>query len=568
MVDFKNIENNKVEIDKMNNITKIISGVRLILGITFVVFLIILFSTGDYIVYGIISGVLFLALILFILFTNKFYKKLDSLKRIEQAYKFHNMRRNFKYMQFQDTGNDLKNKEDYKLADLDIFGKHSIYQYLSVCKTKYGRENLANRLKFGSDDVKSKYSASFLAETEDKVKLDASFLGFEASAKTLDSDVITNAFSHKIEFNYSFLIPLLSFIGTLVYLVLIFTNNLNPYLLFAFGFVNYILCKLFLVNEIFNLDSTGYYNLFESYIDVINTLNEIEIKDDNLNEIKSNLNDNLINLKKSISLLNLLSTRKNIIFNFITNFVCIFDFFIIFIYNFKTKNYANLKDVFENVGKLEAISSLANMGFDNNYYAIPEEGDNIEGIDMYHPLVKECIPNSFKLDGGVILTGSNMSGKTTFMRTIGLCQILANAQGLVPAIVFKTNKFEVLTSLRANDMLAEGISTFYAEILRMKKINQAIKENKCLILVDEIFKGTNTNDRVNAASEVIKKLNNYNQLFIISTHDFELCELNNITNYHFNESYINDKIDFDYKIKEGKSDTKNAIYLLKIADII
>ena len=131
MVDFKNLENNKVEIDKMNNITKIISGIRLIIGIAFVVFLIILFSTGDYALYGIISGSLFLALILFILFTNKYFKKLDSLKRIEQAYKFHNMRRNFKYMQFQDTGNDLKNKEDYKLADLDIFGKHSIYQYLN-----------------------------------------------------------------------------------------------------------------------------------------------------------------------------------------------------------------------------------------------------------------------------------------------------------------------------------------------------------------------------------------------------------------------------------------------------
>ena len=82
MVDFKNLENNKVEIDKMNNITKIISGIRFILGIAFVVFLIILFSTGDYALYGIISGLLFLALILFILFTNKYFKNLDSLKRI------------------------------------------------------------------------------------------------------------------------------------------------------------------------------------------------------------------------------------------------------------------------------------------------------------------------------------------------------------------------------------------------------------------------------------------------------------------------------------------------------
>jgi len=161
-----------------------------------------------------------------------------------------------------------------------------------------------------------------------------------------------------------------------------------------------------------------------------------------------------------------------------------------------------------------------------------------------------------------------MSGKTTFMRTLALCVTLNNANGLVPAYEFSAPKLDIYTSLRANDMLSEGISTFYAEILRMKKINQAIKEKKCLILVDEIFKGTNAIERISASNQVIDKLKLNNQLFIISTHDFELCDNKNIINYHFNETYIDDKISFDYKIKEGKSDTKNAIYLLKMADII
>ena len=117
-------------------------------------------------------------------------------------------------------------------------------------------------------------------------------------------------------------------------------------------------------------------------------------------------------------------------------------------------------------------------------------------------------------------------------------------------------------------MLSEGISTFYAEILRMKDINSAIKDKKNLILVDEIFKGTNAIERISASNQVIDKLKLNNQLFIISTHDFELCNANNISNYHFNETYIDDKISFDYKIKEGKSETKNAIYLLKMANII
>ena len=104
--------------------------------------------------------------------------------------------------------------------------------------------------------------------------------------------------------------------------------------------------------------------------------------------------------------------------------------------------------------------------------------------------------------------------------------------------------------------------------LRMKDINNAIKDRKNLILVDEIFKGTNASERIDASFKVIDKLNSYNQFFIISTHDFELYNANNILNYHFNETYIDDKISFDYKIKDGKSETKNAIYLLKMANII
>ena len=248
--------------------------------------------------------------------------------------------------------------------------------------------------------------------------------------------------------------------------------------------------------------------------------------------------------------------------------VFVFDFWTLFIYNHKTKACDGLKDLFEAFGEVEALISLSNIGFDNEVSCIPSNSQVIEGEEIYHPLVLNCIPNTFKLDGGVILTGSNMSGKTTFMRTLGLAQTLYNAGGIIPAKSFSSSNLDIYTSLRANDMLSEGISTFYAEILRMKKINNAIKKNKCLILVDEIFKGTNTNDRINASSQVVDKLNSFKQLFSISTHDFELCELSNIKNFHFNEEYIDDKISFDYKIKPGKSETKNAIYLLKMADII
>ncbi|MDE5715451.1 MAG: hypothetical protein K2I42_04885, partial [Anaeroplasmataceae bacterium] len=210
------------------------------------------------------------------------------------------------------------------------------------------------------------------------------------------------------------------------------------------------------------------------------------------------------------------------------------------------------------------------IGLDNNIYSIPVSKDDLQ-IEIeggYHPLVKNCVSNDFSFQRGIILTGSNMSGKTTFMRMLGVNQILANAGGLVCAKRYSAPKLEVVTSLRANDMLQEGISTFYAEINRMKKIISLSMERRTLILVDEIFKGTNAKDRIYASKEIIKKLNGFNCLFLITTHDFELCDVDNIENYHFDEEYIEDKISFDYCIKKGKCQKTNAIYLLKMAGVL
>ena len=330
----------------------------------------------------------------------------------------------------------------------------------------------------------------------------------------------------------------------------------------------FFLSKICLVNPIFTINSDSYYSLCEKYLDLYEVVSDVDIEDKLYLDIRAAFNDNYDSVKNTMNILNLLAYRKNMIFNVISYALFSFDFFIILIYNMKTKAQDGIKEFFIAEGKLEVALSLANIGIDNQVYTKPSNSDTIKAIDMYHPLVKNCIPNSIALNGGVILTGSNMSGKTTFMRTLGICQILFNAKGLIPAYMFNSTDLNIYTSLRANDMLSEGISTFYAEILRMQAVNEAIKDKKNLILVDEIFKGTNAIERIEASFKVIDKLNDYKQLFIISTHDFELCNAKNINNYHFNETYNDDKISFDYKIKEGKSETKNAIYLLKMAKII
>ena len=162
-----------------------------------------------------------------------------------------------------------------------------------------------------------------------------------------------------------------------------------------------------------------------------------------------------------------------------------------------------------------------------------------------------------------------MSGKTTFMRSIGINYLLFKAGGYVVAKEFEASTYKLFTSMKVSDDVSDGISTFYAEILRVKAIIEYAKTgSNMLVLIDEIFKGTNTKDRLVGAEAVVKHLRRSGIKSIITTHDMELCFVEGVCNYHFLEHYEDDKILFDYKIHDGISTTRNAIYLLKLSGII
>ena len=569
MLEFKNEKNLDNEIKKLKKITNIISAISILLALNLIVWGICFFLFDYQLGYGIAFIVSFIIYVVYLFTTYRFYKALSHKNNVKLVYKNHKLRRNNEYSKFFDTGSDLIDKNDYKESDLDLFGKNSLYQYLSICKTKHGRLKLKDALTKPRDfDMEYTNAINEFANSEKTIELEARLLEFKNEAKTLDYDIMYQTFGNKIKFKILFLLPLLSFIGMIVYFILIFTNNLNPYFILIFLGLNFFLAKFALRNEVFSISSTKYYNLLDTYYYVSKELSTIESDNKYINEFKNESINSMSSIKGLKGLLNLLSTRSNILFNILSNAFLIFDLIVILIFNRRAKNIDSLRKYFDLIGDMECMMSLANIGIDNVNYCMPILGE-VKINEMYHPLVPKCVSNSFDLSGGVILTGSNMSGKTTFMRTLGVCQTLFNAKGLIPAIEYQSKNLNIYTSLRANDMLSEGISTFYAEILRMKNINQKIKEEDTLVLIDEIFKGTNANDRLTASFKVIEKLNDAKSLFIISTHDFELCEAKNILNYHFNEEYSDEnKIMFDYKIKPGKCETKNAIYLLKMADII
>ena len=160
------------------------------------------------------------------------------------------------------------------------------------------------------------------------------------------------------------------------------------------------------------------------------------------------------------------------------------------------------------------------------------------------------------------------------MRSIGVNLILAYAGGFCTAKSLAVSPMELCTSMRVQDNVSEGISTFYAELLRIKRMTDIGKKQVPMIaLIDEIYKGTNSRDRIYAAGETVRKLSQPYVFTILTTHDFELCDLENSSetdaeNYYFEEHYEQNQILFDYKIRKGRSTSSNARYLLRMAGIL
>lgn len=230
--------------------------------------------------------------------------------------------------------------------------------------------------------------------------------------------------------------------------------------------------------------------------------------------------------------------------------------------------------------EMELLLSLAMIGHTREVYTFPRFLDEpaprltAEGA-MPLVLTEEAgTPNDANLTAGtLVITGSNMSGKTTYMRVLGSNTVLAYAGAPVCARSFALTPMAVYTSIQIHDDLAGGISTFYAELLRIKKMMAYSRKGRpMLILIDEIFRGTNSADRIVGAREAIRHLTLPHAITIVTTHDFELCDLGRegipIANAHFEEHYEGDKILFDFKIREGRCRTTNAQYLLRMAGII
>lgn len=237
------------------------------------------------------------------------------------------------------------------------------------------------------------------------------------------------------------------------------------------------------------------------------------------------------------------------------------------------KNKKELKNLYEYVGTIDSLIAIASFRESLDFYTKPclkisekREDNNIEFKDIYHPLVKEPVLNSGNFSKGVLITGSNASGKSTFIKTIAINAIMAQTIYTCFAKEYKTSYFNIYTSMALKDDIHSSESYYIVEIKSLKRILDQVQNNiPCLCFVDEILRGTNTVERIASSCEVLKNIGNENTLCFAATHDVELTYMLDdiFENYHFEETITDNDIKFDYKIHRGRAQTRNAIKLLE-----
>ena len=230
--------------------------------------------------------------------------------------------------------------------------------------------------------------------------------------------------------------------------------------------------------------------------------------------------------------------------------------------------------IFETIGLIDSMIAVASFRKLMGAWCRPElkkaAGAGSVGIDVeniYHPLIIDAVKNNFKENGDVLLTGSNASGKSTFIKTVAINSILAQSVNTVMADRYSACFFKCMTSMALNDNLSDGESYYIVEIKSLKRICDSLNDRvPLLIFIDEVLRGTNTLERIAASSRILSYIGQRNCMLFAATHDIELTYIleKYFKLYHFEEKVEDDGVTFDYKLKDGRAVTRNAILLLKM----
>ncbi|PKM77420.1 MAG: DNA mismatch repair protein MutS [Firmicutes bacterium HGW-Firmicutes-15] len=513
----------------------------------------------------------------------------SNMVEINEKYIF---RMQDKWAEFRDAGEEYIDYSHPYANDLDIFGHASVFQWMNVTNTYNGREQLRKLLENPIKDIKS------IRQRQDAVKELASKLDFcqGLQCEGMGTPKLTKnpedilMFTEKEDKLFGnkgsrVMLYLLPFITVLSFAIWYFSKVIPFYIPFTLVLIQAII-NLFSFRKVSNILETiyAYKNKVEVYQRLLETIEKEHFNDTYLSKVKSelfNINESASKqIKRLDSIVGAVGFRYNPIVHLPLNTILFWDLHCVFaLEKWKQISGASLRKWLNTVGVFEALSCLALVSQLNPSWEFAEFKENevyFTAEDLGHPLINHTkrVTNNFTINNEIgIITGSNMSGKTTLLRTVGVNLVLAYAGAPVCAKSLTCSIMDIFTSMRISDDLTSGISTFYSELLRIKMIIDFSRQERLMIfLIDEVFRGTNSNDRIVGAKNVLMNLNERWIIGLISTHDFELCNAEEgssgrVKNYNFIETYKDNLINFDYKIRPGRCTTTNAQFLMKIVGI-
>ncbi len=491
------------------------------------------------------------------------------------------------YLHFEDGA--AHSPHDHLYAnDLDMFGRASLFQYISRTTSAMGSSALADWLLSPAniDTINQRQEAIKELATKTNWRQSLQAYGKEKKIETSTRERLKEWINQPNQFLHfkpwqllRYILPAIILIITACYIVDILPARVFNYTVLMFGLIAYFISKKVspvqqqlskIVDEISVM--TDSIQLIENAAFKSPLLVEME---KHFQVANSKASTQLKQLKRILDGMDL---RYNPVVFIPLDIFLLWDLQqVLALEKWKKRNQHHLMEWFEAVGKLEAISSLATLHFNHPNWCFPVVEDKhffIDGNQVGHPLINAAkrINNPITIDQSgelMLITGSNMAGKSTYLRSIGINTVLAMAGSVVCATDFKLSPVQLMTSMRIADNLEENTSTFYAELKKLKTVIEKVNNNeKVFILLDEILRGTNSLDRHTGSEALIRQLIKHNAVGIIATHDVELAKLKttypaNILNYYFDVQVSNDELYFDYKLKEGVCSSLNASILMK-----
>lgn len=483
--------------------------------------------------------------------------------------------------------------DDTLSYDLDLFGSASLYDYINMCATPFGKKRLQALLHGEDDDLTSvmkrqKAIQELLGQEDFLWQYESGSILFQEDCMKVNDENFMLLLEYGTTKQETFPKVILYLSLTMSFVTLL-TLLLGVLSILPYGYSAVLMLLNMIVSLLISGRSGGALSftknlerILKDYQVMFLAIKDCEFHDETLCSYSDVMKQGLVGIQKLNRVMDLIAVRHNILAYFILAALVQIDIPCVIALEAWKRNYGtHIEEWLYAAGEMEALVSLSVIAQVKETVCFPvllEDANPIlEVSDVCHPLIKEseAVANSVSLtNGSMIITGSNMSGKTTFLRTLGITMMLTRAGAPVCASKMSTTLMGVYTSMRVKDDVKEGISTFYAELLRIRNMMDATKNKKqMLVLIDEIFKGTNSADRILCAKTAITKLHLPWVMTLVSTHDFELCALSEdeqvkAHNYHFSEYYVGDEIKFDYTLKDGRCTSTNAKELMRLAGII